>query len=282
MNDYYKVVFNFSPWNETESDILSALLADAGFESFEQEPPALNAYIKAELLAQTELNDILFQYPFSSTIDWKSEFIVGEDWNKEWEKNYFTPMLIGDRCVIHSSFHKDYPKAEYEIVIDPKMAFGTGHHETTSLMVERLLDADLSGKTVMDMGTGTGILAMLSVIKGAKSVSGVEIDQAAYENALENVKVNNVDVHLYRGDASVLKSIVEKFDLLLANINRNIILNDMEAYAASIVPGGEMQISGFYSEDVPMLVDKAASLGLELKGRAEKKNWTMLLFKKEQ
>ena len=192
-------------------------------------------------------------------------------------------MLIADRCVIHSSFHKDYPSAEYEIVIDPKMAFGTGHHETTSLMVEQILETDFIGKKVMDMGTGTGILAMLAKMRGAEKVWGIEIDTGAYDNAVENLALNNLsasDVKFYCGDASLLNLMGVKFDIFLANINRNIILNDMEAYCNCILPGGALQVSGFYSEDVPMLVECAAALGLSLEKRASRNNWTMLLFRK--
>ena len=163
------------------------------------------------------------------------------------------------------------------------MAFGTGHHETTSLMVEQILDSDFIGKKVMDIGTGTGILAMLAKMRGAEKVWGIEIDTGAHDNAVENLALNNLsasDVKFYCGDASLLNLMGVKFDIFLANINRNIILNDMEAYCNCILPGGALQVSGFYSEDVPMLVERATALGLSLEKRTSRNNWTMLLFRK--
>lgn len=283
MNDFIKVAFSFEGGEEFEADILTSLLADAGFDTFDRDGEILNAYIPCDIFSEQSVPDALAVYPFSSQISYSVARIEGQDWNEEWEKNYFKPMLIADRCVIHSSFHKDYPSAEYEIVIDPKMAFGTGHHETTSLMVEQILDSDFIGKKVMDMGTGTGILAMLAKMRGAEKVWGIEIDTGAYDNAVENLALNNLsasDVKFYCGDASLLNLMGVKFDIFLANINRNIILNDMEAYCNSILPGGALQVSGFYAEDVPMLVERATALGLSLEKRASRNNWTMLLFRK--
>ena len=190
MNNYYKVRFDLNPCTETETDVLAALLCDAGFESFEPDCKGVSAYIRQELYEPSVVNDAIAVYPFSSSIKVTEELIEGQDWNGEWEKHYFKPIVFEDMCVVHSSFHTDYPKAEYDIVIDPKMAFGTGHHETTSLMIRRILSADMRGKNVLDMGTGTGILAILSAMRGAGNVVGVEIDPPAYENAKENIAVN--------------------------------------------------------------------------------------------
>ena len=189
-------------------------------------------------------------------------------------------MVIADRCVIHSTFHKDYPKMEYDIVIDPKMAFGTGHHETTNLMVEQILREEMNGATVLDMGTGTGILAMLASMCGAKEAVGIEIDEFAFQNTLENVKLNNVrNVKMLLGDASLLKP-EWQFDYVIANINRNIIMADIDRYAMVLRPGGKMLLSGFYEHDIPVVLETATPLGLTEVLHNVKNRWTMLLLEK--
>lgn len=283
MNNYVKGEFKFAPCSEIEGDILNSLLCEIGFESFVNTSDGVEAYIKEELFdAETIAEVVKHGYSFSSVISYTTETIVGEDWNQEWEKNYFTPIVIADRCVIHSTFHKDIPKMEYDIVIDPKMAFGTGHHQTTSLMVGAILDMDMVGKRVTDVGTGTGILAMLSSICGASSVNGIEIDAMAYENAVENVGLNNIDnVMVHLGDASLLAD-KEVFlaDVLLANINRNIILADIDKYASVLVEGGLMLLSGFYSADVDVLMTEAEKFNLTMIEQRQKDDWTMIILKK--
>lgn len=278
MNNYYKVRFDLNPCTETETDVLAALLCDAGFESFEPDCKGVSAYIRQELYEPSVVNDAIAAYPFSSSIKVTEELIEGQDWNSEWEKHYFKPIVFEDRCVVHSSFHTDYPKAEYDIVIDPKMAFGTGHHETTSLMIRRILSADMAGKNVLDMGTGTGILAILSAMRGAGNVVGVEIDPPAYENAKENVAVNGeerIDIRL--GGVDAVKE-VEYFDYVLANINRNIILADIGSYAKSLKSGGTMLLSGFYIHDVDMIVEAAGKYGLQKLSVLSQKDWANLML----
>lgn len=283
MNNYIKGEFKFTPYNETEGDILNSLLCEIGFESFVNTDEGVEAYIKEELFDSSVMVSIINDgYPFSSQIDFTTELIEGEDWNQEWEKNYFTPIVIADRCVIHSTFHKDIPQVEYDIVIDPKMAFGTGHHQTTSLMVGGILDTDMKGKRVADIGTGTGILAMLSSMCGAAWANGVEIDPMAYENAVENVALNGIEnVKMFLGDASLLAD-KEVFmaDVLLANINRNIILGDIDKYASVLKDGGLMLLSGFYSADVAILMAEAEKYGLTMVEKRHKDDWTMLILKK--
>lgn len=278
MNNYYKVRFELNPCTETETDVLAALLCDAGFESFEPDCKGVSAYIRQELYEPSVVNDAIAAYPFSSSIKVTEELIEGQDWNSEWEKHYFKPIVFEDMCVVHSSFHTDYPKAEYDIVIDPKMAFGTGHHETTSLMIRRILSADMRGKNVLDMGTGTGILAILSAMRGAGNVVGVEIDPPAYENAKENVAVNGeerIDIRL--GGVDAVKE-VEYFDYVLANINRNIILADIGSYAKSLKSGGTMLLSGFYIHDVDMIVEAAGKYGLQKLSVLSQKDWANLML----
>lgn len=281
MNDYYHIRFDLTPCTEAECDILSALLCDAGFESFVPDEAGVSAYIKKELYSPEIVSDALALYGFNAEIQVKEELIPGQDWNSEWEKNYFQPILFENRCVVHSSFHKDYPKAEYDILIDPRMAFGTGHHETTSLMIERLLSNVLQGKKVLDMGTGTGILAILAAMRGAQQVVGVEIDPPAYENALDNVKLNGVEMVEVR--LGGVETVTEEayFDMVLANINRNIILADIASYAKALKSGGMLVLSGFYVEDVDMIVTEAAKHGLDFVSVLDKKRWANICLLKK-
>lgn len=276
-----KVAFNLKPNDEIQCDVLAALLCDVGYESFEQNETGIVAYIQSGLYDESKIKKAVSEFDFSSSVCWTTERIEGKDWNEEWEKNYFTPMVIADRCVIHSTFHRDYPKLEYDIVIDPKMAFGTGHHETTNLMVEQIMREDVAGKDVLDMGTGTGILAILASMCGAKQVDGIEIDEFAYENALENIKMNNVgNVDVFNGDASLLMDKSDCYDYVVANINRNIITMDIDKYAKALRKGGKMLLSGFYEQDIPVVMEKASMFGLNEMLHNVKKNWTMLMLAK--
>jgi ribosomal protein L11 methyltransferase len=210
-----------------------------------------------------------------------TENIEGQDWNEEWEKHYFQPIVVAGRCVIHSSFHKDYPICPLDITIDPKMAFGTGHHATTSLMAKFLLDTDLKGKSVIDMGTGTGLLAIIAAMRGASPVTAIEIDPAAKDNAVENVALNgHNEINVILGDASALENIAPA-DFFLANINRNVILTDIPLYASRLKQDGLMALSGFYQEDIDMLLEAAANLGLHEHGReVSDTGWSSLILKR--
>ena len=283
MNDYIKVDFTLEPVNETEADILDALLCEIGFESFESTETGVWAYIKKELFQKDLIHEAVSQYDFTSKITWNDEFIEGRDWNEEWEKNFFKPMVIANRCVIHSTFHTDYPKLEYDITIDPKMAFGTGHHSTTNLIVTELLSMNLGSQKVLDMGTGTGILSIVSVLHGAESAIGIEIDEAAYVNAVENIELNSVQdkISILHGDASILEQYEDgKFDIVLANINRNVILGDIDKYSRVLKTGGKMLLSGFYYNEIPMLIEKATEYALTEAYSKEDNNWALLVLNK--
>lgn len=283
MNDYIQVDFKFNPVNETETDILNALLCDNGFESFVPNESGVSAFIKKELYKTDIINEAMSLYPFTSKITWKDELIIGQDWNEEWEKNFFKPMVIAGKCVIHSTFHTDYPQMEYDVTIDPKMAFGTGHHSTTNLIVSELLSMELTNKKILDMGTGTGILSIVSVLHGAESAVGIEIDEAAYVNALENIELNNVGdkITILNGDASLLSGYESgTFDVVLANINRNVILADIESYANALAKGGTMLLSGFYIEEVDMIADAAKNHSLKKLYAKEDNKWAMLVLEK--
>lgn len=207
MNNYTEVNFHFhipaageQLTTDTASDVLSAMLADVGYESFVQQGDALAAYIPASQFDRATLDETILAFPLPVAVTTEIKEIEGVDWNAEWEKNYFKPIVVAGQCCVHSTFHTDYPQCRYDIVIDPKMAFGTGHHATTSQIIARLLATDLQGKSVIDMGTGTGILAILARMRGASSVTAIEIDPAAEANARENMQLNDCrDIDLRLG-----------------------------------------------------------------------------------
>ena len=272
MSDYYKVDFEISPVNSDAADLLAAFLAEQGFESFEYSEKGIDCYVPAPLFDESEMKNVLDNFPIPVEIKYNINFIEHKDWNEEWEKNYFKPILLGDgKCVVHSTFHKDFPEAPVEIIVDPKMAFGTGHHATTSMMVNYLFETPLVGKTLMDMGTGTGILAIISKKLGAQKVIGVEIDPDAYENALENVRLNKADLKILNGDASLLKEF-KGIDVFLANINRNIILEDLKYYVATLKPNGLLILSGFYEKDIPVIEEGLNNFGMKIVSVKKDKN----------
>ena len=276
---YFKVTFTAQPCNEIVTDVLSALTGEIGFESFVECENGVDAYVQQSLFDEEQLKAVLADFPIPDTnITYTITEPEDKNWNEEWEKNFFQPIVIEDRCVIHSTFHKDYPKADYDIVINPQMAFGTGHHETTSSILGELLDADLKGKSVLDMGCGTSILAILASMRGADPVTAIDIDDWCVNNSRDNIALNNINnITVELGDASLLKG-RKPFDIIIANINRNILLNDMAAYAACMQPGSELYMSGFYVQDIPVIREKAESLGMEFVHNREKNNWTAVKF----
>lgn len=281
MNDYRQTDFRLVPCDADMTDLLAAFLADAGYESFVTTDDGLTAYVREEDFNADAVADIIVDFPFETAITWVSETVEGRDWNSEWEKNYFQPIVVGDKVAIHSSFHTDVPAADYDIVIDPKMAFGTGHHATTSLMIRFLLECGVEGKRVIDMGTGSGILAILASMLGASAVSAIEIDEMAAINARENVETNGCagNVNVILGDASAL-SRCEPADVFLANINRNIIIGDIARYVTAIKEGGVAAFSGFYIADVPLIEKAASEHGLELTGTSMEGEWCRATFVK--
>ena len=287
MNNYIELRIDITRSNdamemETATDILAALLAEEGYESFTPDENGLTAFIRSGDFSDNAAAEIIDNFPFEGfTFSRHATEIEGRDWNSEWEKHYFQPIVVGDKCVIHSSFHTGYPVCDYDIVIDPKMAFGTGHHATTSLIIAQLLETDMLGKAVIDMGTGTGILAILAAMRGAKPVTAIEIDPAAEIIARENVVTNgHPEISVRLGDASLLADL--KADIFIANINRNIITADLPAYAATLNPGATVLLSGFYEADIPVIMETAAPLGLtEVSHTVKGDNWTCLRLIKQ-
>ncbi len=279
MQDYISLRIDANPCSEILTDLLAAFLCDIGYESFTPDETGLTAFVREDLYDEAAVKDVLDSFPMETSFSVSSERVEGEDWNQEWEKNYFKPILIGEEVAVHSSFHTDIPDAKYDIVIDPKMAFGTGHHATTSQMMRHILEADMNGKSVIDMGTGTGILAILCKMKGASEVAGIEIDPFAWENAVENAKLNNVEVNMICGDAGKLADLGNA-DFFLANINRNIITSDLESYASRLKKGGKMMLSGFYEADIPIVEEVANRYGLRKEKTLVENDWAAVRFVK--
>lgn len=260
---------------ETAIEILVAELGAAGFESFTEKENGLIAYIQKEQWAPELLSDI--QILSSEEIEFSHQVkeIEQVNWNEEWEKN-FDPIVVDGKVSIRAPFHNN-PGLKYDIVIEPKMSFGTGHHETTHLMIKHLMHLDLEGKSVLDMGCGTGILAIFAEMRGAKTIDAIDIDSWCYENSMENVERNECkSISVFEGDSSLLKP--DKYEVIIANINRNILLNDMSVYAQSLMKNGVLLLSGFYTEDIEIIDAAAASEGLKLVDKLERNNWVGLKY----
>ncbi len=276
---YLEVSLTAQPCNETITDVLAAVLGEIGFDSFVNSEEGILAYIQQTLFDESALKTVLGTFPLpDTTISYTVHDTEDKDWNEEWEKNYFQPIVIDNRCVIHSTFHKDVPQAEYDIVINPQMAFGTGHHQTTSLILNELLNADLKDKSVLDMGCGTSILAILASMRGANPVTAIDIDDWCVENSKDNARlnhINNIQIELGCADSLAGR---QPFDIIIANINRNILLADMQAYVKVMHPGSDLFISGFYTEDIPVLRAEAERLGLHFVHSYQKDNWADVKF----
>ncbi len=275
--NYTKITFKLTPDSEENREILVAVLADLAFESFDETEEQVLGYVPGEIFNFAEMNEITSTLPFS--VHTENEMIPDQNWNEVWEKNYFKPLLIGNRCLVRAPFHSDYEPAEFELVIEPKMAFGTGNHETTTLVAEQILNMELTGKTVLDMGCGTGILGMLASLKGAKSVTAIDIDTWSFESTVENARLNNIfNLEAKLGDASLLGN--ESFEIIFANIHKNVIINDLPVYESVLQSGGKLYLSGFYTHDMADVKAKAESLGLRETGFHEKNNWVVYSFEK--
>lgn len=282
---YYEYSFTLTPSSTVAQEVLSAVLAEIGFDSFVPTESGCNpllAYIKQSDDDAEALEAVLADFPMpDTTVAYVREEAEDKDWNEEWEKNYFQPLLVDDRCVVASTFHTDVPEAEYRIFINPRMSFGTGHHATTSQMLSEILNADVAGKRVLDMGCGTSILAILARLRGAREILAVDYDEWCVENSKENIALNGLDgIEVRLGDASALEG-ESPFDLVLANINRNILLNDMDKYVAVMRQGATILMSGFFVDDVPLLEEAGRKNGLRLLRSHDCDRWACIAFVKE-
>ena len=273
-NIYLGYHFTVTP-KELGSEILIAELGEKPFESFIETDFGFSAFVQKNLWTKDILNDIsLFDNP-EFNITYTFEEIEPINWNEEWEKN-FEAIDVDGLCHVRAPFH---PKtnAEFDIVIEPKMSFGTGHHETTHMMIQHLLETEIAGMKTLDMGCGTAILAILADMKGAKPIDAIDIDNWCYLNSIENAERNNCkNITVYEGDATLLKD--KKYDLIIANINRNILLNDMQVYVDCLNAKGILLLSGFYEEDIPFIDTSCIEKGLTFVKKLERNNWVSLKY----
>ena len=275
--NYYELLFTTSPVEDYQQDLLINELAEIGFDTFEMTNGGFKAYIPSDTLNQHSLDAVLAVYkdmfPFSHEIN----IIEQQNWNQVWESN-FEPIQIKDQVFVRATFHEPRPEFKYEIVIDPKMAFGTGHHETTSMMMDLMLETDFNGKKVLDMGCGTGILAILANKLGAAEITAIDYDPICYESTIENSQLNSCDnIIAICGSKEAIP--VEQFDTILANINRNILLDQMARYAEVLKSGGEIYFSGFYeTPDLEIIALEAAKYALKYISHKKTKEWVAARF----
>ncbi|MBJ6369702.1 50S ribosomal protein L11 methyltransferase [Snuella sedimenti] len=257
------------------TEILIAELGYAGFESFVETEDGVTAYIQKEEWNDAILEDVQILNSSEFTIEYNFNEIEQVNWNSEWEKN-FTPIVVDNLCSVRAPFH-ERTATQYDIVIEPKMSFGTGHHETTHMMLQHILKNDFTNKSVLDMGCGTGVLAILAEKRGATRIDAVDYDNWCYLNSIENVERNSCKhITVIEGDATVLKG--KKYDIIIANINRNILLNDMATYVACLNKNGLLFLSGFYDDDIPMIQEACESHLLKFEEKLQRNNWVALKF----
>ena len=282
---YYEVKFNINPDTPVARDIVAALAGEAGFESFDDSGEVLCGYVKTEDFDRTALDKSLSEFPIEGvSVTYSFAETSDEDWNATWEDNGFEPIIIADKCVIYNAKDADRINADpsmpsLRIAIDAKQAFGTGTHETTQMMVENLMATEIKGKSVLDCGCGTGILGIAAKKLGAAHVVGYDIDDWSVRNAMHNAEINGVEMEVLEGDKRVLSHVCGVFDIVLANINRNILLADMPDMRDIMGADSTLIISGFYEEDIPQLLEKAQALKLTEVGRRTKGQWASLMLK---
>ena len=280
---YYEVNFSLTPLSSDACDLLAAIAGDAGFESFEDTGEGLKGYVQQPLFDPSELDALLQSFPFPDvSISYTVSEAENRDWNEQWEQEGFQPIVVDGRLVIHDGRH--LPDAEYpiSIEIDARLAFGTGTHETTRMVCSTLLGQPLEGRRLLDCGTGTGILSICALKLGAAEAVGYDIDEWSADNARHNAVINRVDDHFQSllGDAAVIDQLSGTFDIVTANINRNILLADMPQFCSKMAPDALLILSGFYTSDIPLLVDKAHSLGLTLVSQKEDNGWACIVLAK--
>ena len=274
---YFEAQFTVSPMSDTATDILAALLGDAGFETFETTGCGLKGYVQQNLWDASAVDDVLACFPMPDvSVEYTLQEAPDEDWNSAWEET-FTPIRIDDAVCVHDMRYPADDSVQYDIRITPRLAFGTGSHQTTRMLLRALAEMPMQGWCVVDAGTGTGILAIMTLLRGASDVFAYDIDEWSVRNAQENAALNDVQMTVVEGDASVLADVRGR-DLVIANINRNILLADMPAFAAALRPGGALLLSGFYTDDIPYLTEKAATLGMTLNQQWSDEGWAALLF----
>lgn len=272
---YIEYTFKIHPL-QPASEILIAELGQLGFESFVETQEGVQAYLQKQDWKEDVLDSIFILKNPDFEISYRSKEIEQENWNVTWERN-FNPIQVDELCTVRAPFHEK-SNSKYDIVIEPKMSFGTGHHETTHMMLQYILDHDFEGKSVLDMGTGTGVLAILAEMKGAIDIDAIDIDHWCYLNALENVQRNDChNIQVLEGDSSTIPN-PKEYDVVLANINRNILLKDISVYANCLKPNGSLFLSGFYYDDIIVISAKCTKVGLKFEKNIEKNNWVAVKY----
>ena len=281
---YFEVDFQLSPLSQDACDILAALTADAGFESFEETQHGIRGYVQQPLLDRQALEDIVNNFPIMGTnIIYTINKAEDKDWNEQWEQEGFEPIIVGNnRLAIHDGRHLPSQPADISVEIDARLAFGTGTHETTQMICEWMLDMPMKGLRVMDAGCGTGILGIVALKLKVSHVTAYDIDEWSSDNTCHNAVINRVDSQLsvYCGDASLLDSKTADYDLVLANINRNILLNDMPRFCQIMKQDAKLILSGFYTEDIPLLEARGKELGLILTGAKNRDKWASIIMQR--
>lgn len=281
---YFEVDFQLSPLSQDACDILAALTADAGFESFEETQHGIRGYVQQPLLDRQALEDIVNNFPIMGTnIIYTISEAEDKDWNEQWEQEGFEPIIVGNnRLAIHDGRHLPSQPADISVEIDARLAFGTGTHETTQMICEWMLDMPMKGLRVMDAGCGTGILGIVALKLKAIHVTAYDIDEWSSDNTRHNAVINRVDSQLsvYCGDASLLDTKTADYDLVLANINRNILLNDMPRFCQIMKQDAKLILSGFYTEDIPLLEARGKELGLTLTGAKNRDKWASIIMQR--
>ena len=279
---YFEVEFTILPYSADASDVLAAMAGEAGFETFEETETGLKGYIQQSLYDASSLQTVIEDFPFESiTISYEIREAEDRDWNEQWEQEGFEPIIITDNLIIHDGRHLPDITPDITIEIDAKLAFGTGTHETTRMICSTLLELHPKGR-VLDCGTGTGILSICALKLGAKEAIGYDIDEWSVDNARHNAVINQVDDRFTSllGDASILNKVEGAFDLVMANINRNILLNDMPQFVSKMNAQAILILSGFYTDDCQLLIEKAQTFGLTLQQQKEDQQWACLVFKR--
>lgn len=277
---YAEVTIQLNPVEPYRDMLIYHLGNEGPYDSFVEMPDGMKAYVPMEQYDVAFLQSVVHEECVGCEVRLSMTELPDKDWNEVWESQH-QPVLVDDFCWVRAPFHLHRDDVRYEIEIEPKMSFGTAHHQTTYMMLSLLRDEPLEGKRVLDMGSGTAVLAILAAKKGAAYVEAIDNDEWAYRNALENIDRNGCpDIKCLLGDAALLTS-DKRFDVIIANINRNILLRDMAAYAAVLCPGGTLLLSGFYEHDVKILTEKAATVGLSLSTRKERDGWQALRMVKE-
>lgn len=274
---YTAVTFTSSTMEEWQKDLLIAELANLGFDTFEDQDQGFVAYIPDSNLDIQALETVLLTEAVGYDVSYSVQELENKNWNQEWESN-FSPIVVDDQCYVRATFHEDKPSYPYQIIIDPKMSFGTGHHQTTSMMLSFILENEFQGKEVLDMGCGTGILAILASKKGANNILAVDFDPICVESVFENKLLNGVEnIEAKLGSKDAIEG--KHFDIILANINRNILLDQFETYSSDLSNTGELYISGFYDgEDLTILTEKAESLGFQFMEKKVLDTWCAAKF----